>query len=104
MLQGLGRGTPAVARWFPSGRHISVTLKGPSQLGERLRTPSRFCTRVGLGPDPELPTMHDPLAVAPERLVVSCFSGRCLPSAFVGEVHVLTPRLFLHRLVKILDP
>jgi hypothetical protein len=48
--------------------------------------------------------MHDPLAVAPERLVVSCISGRRLPSASVGEVHVLTPRLFLHRLVKILDP
>jgi hypothetical protein len=48
--------------------------------------------------------MHDPLAVAPERLVVSCISGHRLPSAFVDEVHVLTPQLFLHRLVKILDP
>jgi hypothetical protein len=44
--------------------------------------------------------MHDPLAVAPERLVVSCISGHRLPSAFVDEVHVLTPQLFLHGLVK----
>jgi hypothetical protein len=48
--------------------------------------------------------MHDLLAVAPERLVVSCISGRRLPSTLVDEVHVLTPQLFLHRLVKILDP
>ena len=48
--------------------------------------------------------MHDPLSAAPERLVVSCISGRRLPSAFIDEVHVLTPQLFLHRLVKILDP
>jgi hypothetical protein len=48
--------------------------------------------------------MHDPLAVAPECLVVSCISGRRLPNAFVDEVYVLRPHLFLHRLVKILDP
>jgi hypothetical protein len=45
MLQGLGRGTPAVARWSSLGRYISVTLKGPSQLGESLQDPSRFSTR-----------------------------------------------------------
>jgi hypothetical protein len=48
--------------------------------------------------------MHNPLAVAPKRLVVSCISGRRLPSAFVDEVHVFMPQLFLHRLIKILDP
>jgi predicted membrane-bound mannosyltransferase len=48
--------------------------------------------------------MHGPLAVAPESLVVPCISGHRLPTAFVGEVHVLTPWLFLHRLVRILDP
>jgi hypothetical protein len=48
--------------------------------------------------------MHGPLAVALERLVVPCISGRRLPTAFVDEVYVLTPQLFLHRLVKILDP
>jgi hypothetical protein len=45
MLQGLGRGTPAVARWLTPGGYIFVTLKGPSQLGECLRDPSRFSTR-----------------------------------------------------------
>jgi hypothetical protein len=44
MFQGLGSGTLAVTRGFSPGRHISVTLKGPSQLGERLWTPSWFCT------------------------------------------------------------
>jgi hypothetical protein len=48
--------------------------------------------------------MHDPLAVALELLVVSCISGRRLPPAFVDEVHILTPQLFLHRLVKRLGP
>jgi hypothetical protein len=48
--------------------------------------------------------MHDPLAVAPERLVVTCISDRRLPPTLVDEVHVLTTQLFLHRLIKILDP
>jgi hypothetical protein len=48
--------------------------------------------------------MHGPLVVMPERLVAMCISGHCLPSAFVDRVHVLAPQLFLHRLVKILDP
>jgi hypothetical protein len=45
MFQGLGRGSPsAVARRTHPGRHTSVTLKGPSQLGERLWSPYRFST------------------------------------------------------------
>jgi hypothetical protein len=48
--------------------------------------------------------MHKPLVVAPERLVVPRISDRRLPSAFVDEVHVLTPKLFLHRLIERLDP
>jgi hypothetical protein len=48
--------------------------------------------------------MHDPLAVAPEHLVVSCILGCRLPSAFIDEFHILTPQLFLYRLIKILDP
>jgi hypothetical protein len=35
--------------------------------------------------------MHKLLVVAPERLVVPCISDRRLPSAFIDEVHVLTP-------------
>jgi hypothetical protein len=42
--------------------------------------------------------------VAPERLDVPCISDRRLPSALVDEVHILTPYLFLHRLIKRLDP
>ena len=48
--------------------------------------------------------MHEPLVVALERLVVPCISDRRLPSALVDEVHVLTSYLFLHRLIKRLDP
>jgi hypothetical protein len=48
--------------------------------------------------------MHKPLVVAPERLVLSCIPDRRSPSTFVDEVHVLTPRLFLHRFIKSLDP
>jgi hypothetical protein len=47
MFQGLGRGTlSVVARRTHPGWHISVTLKGPSQLGESLWSPSRFSTRL----------------------------------------------------------
>jgi hypothetical protein len=46
MFQGLGRGTPSVvARRALPGRHASVTLKGPSQLGDSLWSPSWFSTR-----------------------------------------------------------
>jgi hypothetical protein len=48
--------------------------------------------------------MHDLLEVVPECMVVSCISGHRLPFAFVDEVHILTPQLFLHRFDKILDP
>jgi hypothetical protein len=48
--------------------------------------------------------MHEPLVIAPERLVVPCISGRRLPSALVDEVHVLSSQLFLHRLIESLDP
>jgi hypothetical protein len=48
--------------------------------------------------------MHEQVVVAPERLVVSCISDRCLPSALIDEDHILTQQLFLHRLIKQLDP
>jgi hypothetical protein len=48
--------------------------------------------------------MHEPLVVAPERLVVPCVSNCRLPSAFVDEVRVFTPQLSLHRLIESLDP
>jgi hypothetical protein len=55
MLQGLGRGALAVARWLPPGRHISVTLKGSSQLGARLRNPPWFSTRHRARSRPRVP-------------------------------------------------
>ena len=53
---------------------------------------------------PELPTVHEPLMIAPERLVVACISDCCSPSSFVNEVHIVTPQLLLHGFVKSLDP
>ena len=57
MFQGLGRGSPSVVarRTYP-GRHISVTLKGPSQLGESCRALLGLVLAVGLGPDPGSPS------------------------------------------------
>ena len=52
---------------------------------------------------PELPTVHEPLMIAPERLVVSCISDCCSPPSFINEVHIVMPQLFLHGFVKSLD-
>jgi hypothetical protein len=48
--------------------------------------------------------MHEPLLVAPERLVVPCIPDGRLPPTFIDEVHVFTLQLFLHRLIESLDP
>jgi hypothetical protein len=48
--------------------------------------------------------MHEPLMVAPERLVVPRILDCCLLSALVDEVHVFMPKLSLHRLIESLDP
>ena len=53
---------------------------------------------------PELPTVHEPLMIAPERLVVACISDCYSPPSFVDEVHIVTPLLLLHGFVKSLDP
>ena len=53
---------------------------------------------------PELPTVHEPLMIAPERLVVACISDCCSPPSFINEVHVVTPQLLLHGFIKSLDP
>ena len=52
---------------------------------------------------PELPTMHEPVMIALECLVVACISVCCSPPSFINEVHIVTPQLFLHGLVKSLD-
>jgi hypothetical protein len=47
MFHGLDSCMPSsVARRTDPGRHIFVTLKGPSQLGESLCRPSRFRIRL----------------------------------------------------------
>jgi hypothetical protein len=47
--------------------------------------------------------MHEPLMIAPERLVVPCISDCCLPSSLVDEVYVLAMLLLLQVLIEILD-
>jgi hypothetical protein len=47
--------------------------------------------------------MHEPLMIAPERLVVPCVSDCGSPSSLVDEVHVLATLLFLQVLIKSLD-
>ena len=51
----------------------------------------------------ELPNVHEPLMIAPERLVVACISDCCSQPSFINEVHIVTPQL-MHGLVKSLDP
>ena len=55
-------------------------------------------------PSSELPTVHEPLMIAPERLVVACISDCYSPPSFVNKVYVVTPQLFLHGFIKGLDP
>jgi hypothetical protein len=43
--------------------------------------------------------MCKPLVVAPEHLVVPCISESCLPSAFIDNVNIITPKLVLHGFV-----
>jgi hypothetical protein len=46
MFHGFGNCMPSsVAKRTEPGRHTFVTLKGPSQLGESLWSPSRFRIR-----------------------------------------------------------
>ena len=55
-------------------------------------------------PSPELPTMHESLMIAFERLVISCISDCRLPPSLVDEVDVVSPELFLQGFIKSLDP
>jgi hypothetical protein len=52
----------------------------------------------------ELPTMHKPLMVVHERLVVLCISDYCLSSLLVDEARIFTLQLFLHGFIETLDP
>jgi hypothetical protein len=39
----------------------------------------------------ELPTMHELLVIAPERLTLPCILEHCLPSSLINEVDIITP-------------
>jgi hypothetical protein len=47
--------------------------------------------------------MHEPLVVAPERLVVPCISDDRSPPTLIDEVHVFTPQLSMHKFLKGMD-
>jgi len=55
-------------------------------------------------PCPELPTMHKPLVIVSECLVVTFISDCNSPPPFINEIHIISSQLFLHRLIKCLDP
>ena len=88
-----------------SGPAYLCDLEGPLPAGGKFVEP---CSAQDPSEDevasPELPTVHEPLMIAPERLVVACISDCCSPPSFVNEVHVVTPQLLLHGFIKSLDP
>jgi hypothetical protein len=47
----------------------------------------------------ELSAMHEPLAIAPEHLVVSCILNSRLSSLLINEVDIFTPELVLRGFV-----
>jgi hypothetical protein len=51
----------------------------------------------------ELPTIHEPLVIASERLTVPCILGSCLPSSLIDEVDIITSELVLCGSVVCLD-
>jgi hypothetical protein len=51
----------------------------------------------------ELPTMHEPLVIAPKCLMVPCISESCLPSSLINKVDIITPELVLRGFVICLD-
>jgi hypothetical protein len=47
----------------------------------------------------ELPALHEPLMVMPERLPVACIFNSSLPSSLIDQVDILTLELVLHGFV-----
>ena len=91
MFQGLGRGLSfSCSKADTPGSAYFHHLEGSFPDGGEIADPFLVLYfAVGLGPDPELATMHGSLVVTPKRLVAMCISGRRLLSAFVDRVHVL---------------
>ena len=88
-----------------SGPAYLCDLEGPLPAGGEFMEPcSVQDPSVDEVASPELPTLHEPLMIAPERLVLACISDCCSPPSFVDEVDIVTPLLLLHGFVKSLDP
>jgi hypothetical protein len=51
----------------------------------------------------ELSALHEPLVIAPERLLVACIFNSRLPSSLIDQVDILTPELVLRGFVVCLD-
>jgi hypothetical protein len=51
----------------------------------------------------ELPTMHKPPMIVPERLAVPCISESCLPSCFIDQVDIIVSELVLHGFIVCLN-
>ena len=88
-----------------SGPAYLYNLEGPLPVGGEFVEP---CSVQDPSQDevasPELRTVHEPLMIAPECLVVACISDCYSPPSLVNEVHIIAPQLFLHGFVKSLDP
>ena len=82
-----------------SGPAHFCNLEGPLPAGGEFVEP---CSVQSLARSSLL--LHEPLMIAPERLVVAWISDCCSPPSFINEVHIVTPQLFLHGFIKSLDP
>jgi hypothetical protein len=51
----------------------------------------------------ELPTIHEPLVIVLERLMVPCILESCLPSSFIDKVNIITPELVLRSFIVCLN-
>jgi hypothetical protein len=51
----------------------------------------------------KLPTMHELLVTASERLSVPCILNNCFPSSLINEINIITSELVLRGFVVCLD-
>ena len=86
---------PWVGQWHPifcgkanaSGPAYLRNLEGPFPAGGEFVEPSSIQDpSQDEVASPELPTEHEPLMIALERLVVACISDCCSPPSLVNEI------------------
>jgi hypothetical protein len=105
MFHGFDSDIPSsVAKRTHPRQQTCITRKGPSQRGARggraftdEYAPEHQIVHL------ELPTIHEPMVIALERLIVLCISKSCLPSSLIDEVDIITPELVLRGFVVCLD-